>query len=137
MDDENDQLVPPKQSLFPVNADDIVDNALQNLDEKQAKEVTKKAADEVVRLAVERRKAEYRSDRAQEEMRDLINNVDLLDQRVSDYKINSTFETATGTTTVEIKKSKTTLTIIAAAAAVSILLAILFLLFWFFNSSVR
>src|SRR5262245_57825805 len=137
MDDENDQLVPKKQSLFPVNADDIVDNALQNLDEKQAREVTKKAADEVVLLAVEKRKAEYRSDRAEEEMRDLINNVELLDQRVSDYKINSTFETATGTTTVEIKKSKTTLMIVAVAVVVSALLAILFLLFLFFNSSAR
>jgi hypothetical protein len=137
MDDENDQLMPQKQSLFPVNADDIVDNALQNLDETQAREVTKKAADEVVRLAVEKRKAEYRSDRAQEEMRNLIHNVDLLDEKVSDYKINSTFETATGTTAVEIKKSKTTLTIIVAAAAVSVFLAILFLVFWFLNVSGR
>jgi predicted nucleic acid-binding Zn ribbon protein len=46
MDDESDELVPQKQSLFPMTADDIVDNALQNLDEKQAREVTKKAADD-------------------------------------------------------------------------------------------
>ena len=137
MDDENENLLPQRQSLFPMTADDIVDNALQNLDETQAREVTKKAADEVVRLAVEKRKAEYRSDRAQEEMRNLIHNVDLLDEKVSDYKINSTFETATGTTAVEIKKSKTTLTIIAAAAAVSAFLAILFLVFWFLNVSGR
>ena len=64
MDDEQDDLVPQKkQSLFPVTAEDIVENALQNLDEQQAREVTRKAADEVVRLAVEKRKAEYRSDR--------------------------------------------------------------------------
>ena len=66
MEDNHDDLIPQKQSLFPVSAEDIVDNALQNLDEKQAKEVTKKAADELVRIAVEKRKAEYRSDRAQE-----------------------------------------------------------------------
>ena len=137
MDDENDDLIPQKQSLFPLSADDIVDNALQSLDEQQAREVTKKAADEIVRIAVEKRKAEYRSDRAQDEMRNLIHNANLLDEKVDDYKINSTFETATGTTAVEIKKSKTTLTIIAAAAAVSAFLAILFLVFWFLNVSGR
>ena len=96
MDDEKDNLIPKGQSLFPLTADDIVDNALQSLDEQQAREVTKKAADEVVKIAVEKRKAEYRSDRAQEEMRNLIHNANLLDDQVSDYKINSTFETATG-----------------------------------------
>ncbi len=105
MDDESTELIPKKQSLFPVSAEDIVDNALQNLDEGQARRVTEKAADEIVRLAVEKRKAEYRNSAAQDEMHNLINNANLLDQRVSDYKINSTFETASGTTNVEIKKS--------------------------------
>jgi hypothetical protein len=128
MDDENqDDLVPQRQSLFPVTAEDIVDNALQNLDEQQAREVTKKAADEVVKLAVEKRKAEYRSARAQDEMRDLIQNANLLDQKVGDYKINSTFETATGTTSVEIRKSRSTLYIVVAASLV--LLVLVFYLF--------
>src|SRR5215470_1202160 len=126
MDDENDDLIPQKQSLFPLTADDIVDNALQSLDENQAREVTKKAADEVVRIAVEKRKAEYRSVRAQEEMRNLINNANLLDEKVGDYKISSTFETATGTTSVEIKKSKTNLTLIIAGLIVGLLLVLIF-----------
>jgi hypothetical protein len=104
-DEESIELVPKKRSLFPVSAEDIVDNALQCLDEGQARRVTERAADEIVRLAVEKRKAEYRNSAAQEEMRNLINNANLLDQQVSDYKINSTFETASGTTNVEIKKS--------------------------------
>jgi oligoribonuclease NrnB/cAMP/cGMP phosphodiesterase (DHH superfamily) len=128
MDDENDKLIPQKQSLFPVTAEDIVENALQNLDEKQAREVTKKAADEVVRLAVEKRKAEYRSDRAQEEMRNLINNANLLDQRVGDYKINSTFETATGTTSVEISKSRTNRVVVVAVAVLLILLLVIYVM---------
>ncbi len=127
MSDENDDLVPQKQSLFPLTADDIVDNALQSLDEQQAREVTKKAADEVVRIAVEKRKVEYRSDRAQEEMRNLINNANLLDEKVGDYKINSTFETATGTTSVEIKKSKTNFTLIIVGVVVVIVMILLFL----------
>jgi translation elongation factor P/translation initiation factor 5A len=128
MPDENDDLIPQKQSLFPMSADDIVDNALQNLDEQQAREVTRKAADEVVKIAVEKRKAEYRSDRAQEEMRNLIDNANLLDKRVDDYKINSTFETATGTTSVEITKSRSTRLILMAAVALAILLVLIFLL---------
>lgn len=127
-EDKDEDLIPQRQSLFPVTAEDIVDNALQNLDEQQAKEVTKKAADEVVRLAVEKRKAEYRSDRAQDEMRNLINNAELLDRRVGDYKINSTFETATGTTSVEIKKSKTKLIVGIAVAVILVLLTVVFLM---------
>jgi len=125
MDDEHDELVPQKQSLFPMTADEIVDNALQNLDEQQAREVTKKAAEEIVKIAVEKRKAEYRSDRAQEEMRNLINNANLLDQKVDDYKINSTFETATGTTSVEITKSKSNKVILIAALALFVLLILI------------
>lgn len=126
MVDENDDLIPQKASLFPLTADDIVDNALQSLDEQQAREVSKKAADEVVRIAVEKRKAEYRSDRAQEEMRNLISNADLLDQKVSDYKINSTFETATGTTSVEIKKSRTNFILMIVGVGLIVLIILLF-----------
>jgi hypothetical protein len=130
MSDDNEELEPKRQTLFPLTADDIVDSALQNLDEKQAREVTKKAADEVVRLAVEKRKAEYRSTAAQEEMRHLIDNANLLDRRGGDYKINSTFETASGTTNVEIQKSKfnTALLVAAAAGVIIILLLIAFLM---------
>lgn len=128
MEDNHDDLIPQKQSLFPVSAEDIVDNALQSLDEKQAREVTKKAADELVRIAVEKRKAEYRSDRAQDEMRNLINNANLLDERVSDYKINSTFETATGTTSVEIKKSRSNTIIMISAIAIFLLIGLVLLL---------
>ena len=126
---DDDELVPQKQSLFPVTAEDIVENALQNLDENQARDVSKKAADEMVRLAVEKRKAEYRTDRAQEEMRNLIDNANLLDQRVGDYKINSTFETATGTTSVEIRKSKANLILASAVVAAVILLIVMFFVF--------
>ncbi len=80
------------------------------------------------KIAVEKRKAEYRSDRAQEEMRNLINNVNLLDEKVDDYKINSTFETATGTTSVEIKKSKSNTIILIVAVAILVLLVLLFFL---------
>lgn len=129
MENESEELVPQKKSLFPLTPDDIVDNALQNLDEKQVADVTKKVADEVVRIAVEKRKAEYRNNAAQDEMRNLINNANLLDERVGDYKINSTFETASGTTNVEIHKSKLTTNaiILLAAGAILIILLLVFL----------
>ena len=128
MEEEKQELVPKKQSLFPLSAEDIVDNALQNLDEAQARRVTEKAADEIVRLAVEKRKAEYRNSAAQEEMHNLINNANLLDRRVGDYKINSTFETASGTTNVEIRKSKLTP---VSLAAIGVGIAVLVLLVFF------
>src|SRR5829696_4011522 len=129
MEDENQELVPKKQSLFPISAEDIVDNALQNLDETQARRVTEKAADEIVRLAVEKRKAEYRNAAAQEEMQSLISNANLLDQTVDDYKITSTFETASGTTNVEIRKSAfSTIHFVLIGSIVLIVLIFAFLL---------
>ena len=129
MPDHNEELEPRKQSLFPLTADDIVDNALQNLSEKQAAEVTRKAADEVVRIAIEKRKAEYRSASAQEEMQNLINNANLLDRRGGDYRINSTFETATGTTNVEIQKSNPKLPLLVViAVSLMVVLLVVYLL---------
>ncbi|HKQ54165.1 MAG TPA: hypothetical protein VJT74_17440 [Pyrinomonadaceae bacterium] len=125
MADEKEELVPQKQSLFDVTPDDILDNALRNLDEKQARDVTKKAAGEVVRLAVEKRLAEHRTEAAQEEMRNLVRNADLLDQRGGDYQINSTFETATGTTQVQITKSKSAGGLLIAAAIALVILVII------------
>jgi hypothetical protein len=125
MDEESTEIVPKKQSLFPVSAEDIVDNALQSLDEGQARRVTEKAADEIVRLAVEKRKAEYRNSAAQEEMHNLINNANLLDEKVSDFKISSTFETASGTTNVEIKKSTPMTLYLAVGAGLLVVLIIL------------
>jgi D-mannonate dehydratase len=133
IEDEKNELAPKKQSLFPLTPDDIVDNALQNLDEKQARQVTQKAADEIVRLAVEKRKAEYRNSAAQEEMRNLISNANLLDKTVSDYKINSTFETASGTTNVEIRKNKFNLTNLILIG-LGVLIVIALLVFWLTRS---
>ncbi|MBK9156461.1 MAG: hypothetical protein IPM25_20015 [Chloracidobacterium sp.] len=133
-DDESTELAPRKQSLFPISAEDIVDNALQNLDETQARRVTEKAADEVVRLAVEKRKAEYRNAAAQDEMRNLIHNANLLDDQVGDFKINSTFETASGTTNVEIKKSTSSSLKIAVVAGVVVVIVVLIFLFTRTNS---
>lgn len=130
MDDESKEIVPQKRSLFPVSAEDIVDNALHNLDEAQARRVTEKAADEIVRLAVEKRKAEHRNASAHEEMNNLVQNANLLDKQVGDYRINSTFETASGTTNVEIKRSNNNQLMIIAFAGVLIVLAIIAVFFF-------
>ena len=130
MNDENDEIVPKKQSLFSLTPNDIVDNALQNLDEKQVREVTQKAADEVVKIAIEKRRAEYRSNAAREEMQNVVDNANILDKTVSEYKINSTFETASGTTSVEIQNSKPNQTLIVVAAF-GLLMAIAILAFLF------
>lgn len=130
MDDEKDEIVPKKQSLFPLTPDDIVHNALQNLDEKQARQVTQKAADEVVNIAIEKRRAEYRNNAAREEMRNVVDNANILDKTVSEYKINSTFETASGTTSVEIQNSKQT-PVLFIVVGIGLLVVILLLVFMF------
>jgi hypothetical protein len=127
--EEKEELAQRKQSLFGLSADDVLDNALQNLDERQAADVTKKAAEEVVRVAVEKRRAEHRAGAARDEMRALIENANLLDRRGGDYRIDSSFETATGTTKVQIRKSRTTTLVVAAAFVLAaLLLAVVLLL---------
>lgn len=127
---EGEELAPRKKSLFGLSADDVLDNALQNLDERQAADVTKKAAEEVVRIAVEKRRAEHRADAARGEMRALVENADLLDRRGGDYQIESSFETATGTTRVQIRKSGAATALVVAAVLVlaALLLAAVLLL---------
>ena len=127
MADEDEGLAPRKESLFKISPGDILDNALENLDERQAEAVKRKAADEVLRLAVEQRRAEHRSESARDEMRTLVSNANLLDQRGGDYTIRSTFETATGTTEVQIRKSRTTTVIVIAASALALLLLVVLL----------
>lgn len=131
MPDDSEDLVPPKeQSLFPLRAEDILDNAFQNLDPHQAKEVSKKAADEVLKMEVERRLAEHRGGAAQQEIRNIIESANLLDQTAGDYKINSTFQTASGTTSVEINKGKVnTKVLIAIVAGLLVLLLAVIALF--------
>jgi len=124
MSDDSEDLVPTGQPLFPLKAEDIIDSAFQNLSPNQAREVSRKAADEALRLEVERRKASLRTDSAQQEIRNVIENANLLDQRGGDYKIDSTFETASGKTSVQITKSKS-VTLMAIVAVVGILLVLL------------
>ena len=63
-------------------------------------------------------------------MHNLINNANLLDQKVDDYKVTSTFETASGTTNVEIKKSgPATLNLIIIAVFGALALLVVFLIF--------
>ncbi|HEX8503582.1 MAG TPA: hypothetical protein VF659_23565 [Pyrinomonadaceae bacterium] len=128
MPEEGEELAPQKKSLFGLSADDVLDNALQNLDERQAADVTKKAAEEVVRIAVEKRKAEHRADAARDEMRAVVENANLLDRRGGDYEIDSSFETATGTTRVQIRKSRTTALVVATFVLAALLLAVVLIL---------
>ena len=91
--------------------------------------------DEIVDISIEKRRAKYRNDAAREEMRNVVENANVLDQTVSKYKINSTFETASGTTSVEIENSKsdnknsqtTIIAVILGVVAIIGILAFVFL----------
>lgn len=126
MPDDSEELAPPKeQSLFPLRAEDILDNAFQNLDPHQARDVSKKAAEEVLKMEIEKRLAEQRSDAAHQEIRNIIESANLLDQTAGDYRIDSTFQTASGTTNVEIKKAKLNPQILIAIIAGLIVLLLI------------
>jgi hypothetical protein len=122
MPDDSEELAPKEQSLFPLRAEDILDNAFQNLDPHQAKEVSKKAAEEVLKMEVEKRLAEQRGEAAHQEIRNIIESASMLDQAGGDYKINSTFQTASGTTNVEINKGKLNTKVLIAVVTGLVLL---------------
>ena len=62
-------------------------------------------------------------------MRNLIHNANLLDEQAGDFKISSTFETASGTTNVEIRKTPQTIKYLVAAIGLVILLFALYMIF--------
>jgi hypothetical protein len=105
--DNNDKSLTTKgnSSLFKPRTDDILDEVFSSLDEKQVAQVKSKAADELVKIAAEKRRAEIKTDYAQQQMEAFINNADELERRKKDYRMHGRIESASGYTEIEVSRN--------------------------------
>jgi hypothetical protein len=89
-------------------------------------EVSKRATEEAITLQVEAARADQRFANSTRDMNEFVDRVKALDQMEGEYSETSTFNTASGTTTVNVRKNSTrTLLIVVAALAVLVLLLIM------------
>jgi hypothetical protein len=111
------------RSLFKPRAGDILDNALENLDQTQVRQISQEAVREAIRVEVERKMAGIKVEQAQQDMEIFIQTADRMERRGHDYKMSANYQTASGTTSIEVsKKISTTIIVVAVALAIVALL---------------
>jgi hypothetical protein len=118
----------PKNDLTtrPASTGSLLDIAFQNLPAEQRDKLLAKALDKKLELEVDTAKAAQRHDRSGIDMHNTVRHVrDLESSTKSDYNVRATFETASGNTSVEVKKSNNT-TIIVIAVVVAVIFLVLF-----------
>ena len=118
----------PKNELTtrPVSTGSLLDTAFQNLPAEQRDRLLAKALDKKLELEVDAAKAAQRHDRSGIDMHNTVRHVrDLESSTKSDYTVRANFETASGNTSVEVKKSNNT-TIIVIAVVVAVIFLVLF-----------
>jgi hypothetical protein len=110
----------------PSTTGSLLDAALQHLPSDQRDKLVAKALEEKLKLDVEAVRAQQRHDRSGIDMHNTVRHVRELESSTkSDYTVRSTFETASGNTSVEVKKSNNT-TIIVVAVVVAVIFLVLF-----------
>lgn len=127
MSDDNN-VIPKNQSLFKPTIDDVLTNALANLDEQQAKSLHHQAAQEALKLSVNKQHSLQKNENASQSMRDFIHRANELDKGSMgrDYSMQGTYEGASGTTQVTISK-QTNMTTIVIMVVIGIILILFFL----------
>lgn len=104
MDEKDDKIMPKPQSLFRPTPEDVLNNALENLDQKEAKEINKQAAQEFLKLAVSSKEKSQKVDNAKQDIGNLIDNATKLDRlNTKEYTIQGTYEGASGSTSIYVK----------------------------------
>lgn len=93
----------------------LLNIALDDLTGEQRKQLTKNVLEERFRLDVSQAEADHRFGNSTRDMRNTILAVNSLEQSsTSDYEVKSSFETASGTTDIHVKKNNNTVIIIIA-----------------------
>jgi hypothetical protein len=114
------------RSLFKPRASDIMDNALENLDQNQVRQISQEAVREAIRIESTKRMADIKVEQSQRDMDTFIQTADRMERRGHDYRMSGNYESASGTTSIEVSKRKS-----ATLITVAIVLAIVALLIYF------
>lgn len=108
------------------STESLLDAAFQNLPADQREKLLAKALEKKLELDVEAAKAALRHNRSTVDIQNTVRHVrDLEYSTKSDYTVRATFETASGNTSVEVKKSNNT-TIIVVAVVIALIFLVLF-----------
>ena len=122
----SDPSKPSKAEVAPRSTGSLLDTAFQNLPAEQREKLLAKAIEKKLELDVDAAKAAQRHERSGVDMHNTVRHVrDLESSTKSDYTVRATFETASGNTSVEVKKSNNT-TIIVVAVVVALIFLVLF-----------
>lgn len=104
----------------------LLDTAFQHLPAEQRDKLLAKAIEKKLELDVDAVKAAQRHERSGIDMHNTVRHVrDLESSTKSDYTVRANFETASGNTSVEVKKSNNT-TIIVVAVVIALIFLVLF-----------
>jgi hypothetical protein len=119
----------PRQQLNEITArptGSLLDTAFQNLPAEQREKLLAKALEKKLELDVDAAKAAQRHERSGIDMHNTARHVrDLESSTKSDYTVRANFETASGNTSVEVKKSNNS-TIIVVAVVIAVIFLVLF-----------
>lgn len=104
----------------------LLNLTLDDLSEEQKKQLTKKVINERMRLDVSQAEADQRFGNSTRDMANTIRAVNSLEQSSkSDYDVKSTFETASGSTDIHVKKNNNTVIIVVAVVIGIIILMLM------------
>lgn len=104
----------------------LLDSALVNLPPEQREKLIQKALEKKLDLDVEAMKANRRFNASSADMANTVDQVRKLEASTrSDYTVRANYETASGNTSVEVKKSNNTV-VIVIAVVVAIVFLVLF-----------
>lgn len=113
-----------ESSLFKPSPEDIFDDVFSELDERQAGQVKMKAAEEAMKIVAEKKRANIKTENARQDIHDFIDNADGMERRKKDYQMRGQFESASGTTEIQVGRNWTQ-TIIGGGVAIAAIILIL------------
>jgi hypothetical protein len=117
-----------ESSLFKPRAEDIFDDVFSALDERQAGEVKLKAAEESMRIIAEKRRAEVKTANARHDLRDFIESADEMERRRKDYQMRGRFESASGSTEIQVGRNWSRTLGVAGVAVAALIAVVLYVL---------
>lgn len=115
-------------SLFKPRAEDIFDDVFASLDEKQASKVREKAAEESMRILAEKKRAEIKTTAARQDIHDFIDNADEMEKRKKDYQMRGRFESASGSTEIQVSRNWSQTLTVAVVILVALIVIVAYLL---------
>ena len=112
--------------LFKPSAEDIFDDVFSELDRDEARKVKAKAAEESMRLVAEKKRGEIKYGNASRDIENFVHNADLMDQRKKDYQMSGQFESASGTTNIQVGRNWSSTIIAGAIIGILLIMVVLY-----------